>query len=125
MGEVAPLMHPSVTGGDYDEDSMPAIAATFSLSSRTLAHEALRTKPCGQRLQQIVYPRVTAKLREALDKQIAKHEKHQSIVSYPMDFLNAVGVHNDTSTPSWLWNRAFWRSIARQSSPWIGHQAAL
>eukprot|EP00965_Chrysotila_dentata_P020957 694312-Pleurochrysis_carterae.AAC.1 len=43
------------------------------------------------------YPRVTAKLREALDKQVAKREKNQSINSYAMDFLNAVGVHNDTS----------------------------
>eukprot|EP00965_Chrysotila_dentata_P020955 694181-Pleurochrysis_carterae.AAC.1 len=29
--------------------------------------------------QQIDYPRVTAKLREALDKQVAKREKNQSI----------------------------------------------
>eukprot|EP00965_Chrysotila_dentata_P103280 3409031-Pleurochrysis_carterae.AAC.1 len=36
-------------------------------------------------------------LHETLDKQIAKREKDQSIVSYAMlDFLNAVGVHNDT-----------------------------
>eukprot|EP00965_Chrysotila_dentata_P100170 3308944-Pleurochrysis_carterae.AAC.5 len=46
--------------------------------------------------QQIDHPRVTAKLREALDKQTAKREKHQSIVSHTMDFLNAVGNHNDT-----------------------------
>eukprot|EP00965_Chrysotila_dentata_P093718 3097516-Pleurochrysis_carterae.AAC.1 len=30
------------------------------------------------------------------DCQVAKREKNQSIVSYAMDFLNAVGVHNDT-----------------------------
>eukprot|EP00965_Chrysotila_dentata_P054643 1814195-Pleurochrysis_carterae.AAC.1 len=42
--------------------------------------------------QQIDYPRVTtAKLREALDKQGAKREKNQSIVSYAMDSLNAFG----------------------------------
>eukprot|EP00965_Chrysotila_dentata_P103248 3408345-Pleurochrysis_carterae.AAC.1 len=46
--------------------------------------------------QQIDYPRVTAKVREALDKQVAKREKNQCIVSYAMDFLYAVGVHNDT-----------------------------
>eukprot|EP00965_Chrysotila_dentata_P226279 6195304-Pleurochrysis_carterae.AAC.2 len=47
--------------------------------------------------QRIEYPRVTAiKLREALDKQIAKHVENQSIVSYALDFLNAVGVHNNT-----------------------------
>eukprot|EP00965_Chrysotila_dentata_P178769 5903362-Pleurochrysis_carterae.AAC.2 len=46
--------------------------------------------------QQIDYPRGTAKLRETLDKQIAKRGKHQSIVSNAMDFLNAAGVHNDT-----------------------------
>eukprot|EP00965_Chrysotila_dentata_P072557 2397669-Pleurochrysis_carterae.AAC.1 len=27
---------------------------------------------------------------------VAKREKNQSIVSYAMEFLNAVGVHNDT-----------------------------
>eukprot|EP00965_Chrysotila_dentata_P217239 6189871-Pleurochrysis_carterae.AAC.3 len=47
--------------------------------------------------QQIDHPTVTAKLREALVKQIAKHENHQSSVSYAMDFLNTVGV---TTTPS-------------------------
>eukprot|EP00965_Chrysotila_dentata_P071722 2369616-Pleurochrysis_carterae.AAC.1 len=36
------------------------------------------------------------KLRETLDKQVAKREKNQSIVSYAMDFFNAVGIHNDT-----------------------------
>eukprot|EP00965_Chrysotila_dentata_P146807 4847311-Pleurochrysis_carterae.AAC.1 len=39
--------------------------------------------------QRIDYPRLTAKLREALDKQIAKREKN-------LDSLNAVGVHNNT-----------------------------
>eukprot|EP00965_Chrysotila_dentata_P020313 673080-Pleurochrysis_carterae.AAC.1 len=46
--------------------------------------------------QQIDYPPVTDMLREALDKQVSKREKNQSIVSYAMDFLNAVDVHNDT-----------------------------
>eukprot|EP00965_Chrysotila_dentata_P123873 4094227-Pleurochrysis_carterae.AAC.4 len=46
--------------------------------------------------QRIDYFRVTAKLRKALDKQVAKREKIQSIINYAMDFLNAVGVHNDT-----------------------------
>eukprot|EP00965_Chrysotila_dentata_P065492 2170450-Pleurochrysis_carterae.AAC.1 len=46
--------------------------------------------------QRIDYTRETAKLRETLDKQIAKHEKDQSVVSYVMDFFNAVGIHNDT-----------------------------
>eukprot|EP00965_Chrysotila_dentata_P073817 2438568-Pleurochrysis_carterae.AAC.1 len=49
-----------------------------------------------QSQQQIDYPRMTAKLRETLDKQIAKREKNQSIVSYASDFLNVVSVHNDT-----------------------------
>eukprot|EP00965_Chrysotila_dentata_P056449 1873278-Pleurochrysis_carterae.AAC.1 len=46
--------------------------------------------------QRIDYTRLTAKLRETLDEQIAKREKDQSIVSYAMSFLNAVGIHNDT-----------------------------
>eukprot|EP00965_Chrysotila_dentata_P006287 204966-Pleurochrysis_carterae.AAC.1 len=50
----------------------------------------------SQSQQQIDYPRMTAKLRETLDKQIAKREKNQSIISYALDFLNAVSVHNDT-----------------------------
>eukprot|EP00965_Chrysotila_dentata_P180430 5956011-Pleurochrysis_carterae.AAC.1 len=70
------------------------------------AHEQFRGAPAtGQTMvsnvspaqpQQIDYSRVTAKLREALDKQIAQREKHQSIISYAMDFPNAAGVYNDT-----------------------------
>eukprot|EP00965_Chrysotila_dentata_P178163 5884468-Pleurochrysis_carterae.AAC.12 len=59
---------------------------------KTMGSSATQSQP-----QQIDHPRVTAKLREALDKQIAKREKHLSIVSYAMDFLNAVGVYNDTN----------------------------
>eukprot|EP00965_Chrysotila_dentata_P229176 6197026-Pleurochrysis_carterae.AAC.1 len=46
--------------------------------------------------QQIDYPYVAAMLREMLDKQIAKREKHQSIVSYAMGFLHMAGIHNVT-----------------------------
>eukprot|EP00965_Chrysotila_dentata_P072561 2397740-Pleurochrysis_carterae.AAC.1 len=60
-------------------------------TGHTLVSSASQAQP-----QQIDYPRVTAKLREALDKQVAKRKKNQSIGSYAMDFLNAVGVHNDT-----------------------------
>eukprot|EP00965_Chrysotila_dentata_P221807 6192597-Pleurochrysis_carterae.AAC.1 len=59
---------------------------------QTVVSSASQAQP-----QQINYPRVTAELRdEALDKQVAKREKKQSIVSYAMEFLNTVGVHNDT-----------------------------
>eukprot|EP00965_Chrysotila_dentata_P240227 6203595-Pleurochrysis_carterae.AAC.1 len=61
-------------------------------TGQTMGSSTTQSQP-----QQIDYPRVTAKVREALEKQVAKSEKHQSIVSYAMDFLNAVGVlHNDT-----------------------------
>eukprot|EP00965_Chrysotila_dentata_P135145 4468942-Pleurochrysis_carterae.AAC.1 len=60
-------------------------------TGQTVVSSAYQTQP-----QQIDYPRVTAKLRETLDKQVAKREKNQSIVSYAIDFLNAVGVHSDT-----------------------------
>eukprot|EP00965_Chrysotila_dentata_P024858 824290-Pleurochrysis_carterae.AAC.1 len=60
-------------------------------TGHTVVSSAFQAQP-----QQIDCPRVTAKLREALDKQVAKREKNQSIVSYAIDFLNAVGVHNDT-----------------------------
>eukprot|EP00965_Chrysotila_dentata_P076695 2532023-Pleurochrysis_carterae.AAC.1 len=60
-----------------------------------LGQQCLASPTAADRLR---YPRVTAKMRETLDKQIAKREKNQSIISYAiMDlFLNAVDVHNDT-----------------------------
>eukprot|EP00965_Chrysotila_dentata_P123164 4071372-Pleurochrysis_carterae.AAC.1 len=95
-------------------DSAYVQSEVVPATGQTMGRSATHLQP-----QHIDYPRVTAKLLEALDKQIAKREKRQSIVSYAMDFLNARSVF--TTTPSWLWNRAFWRS----SSQWIGHQAAL
>eukprot|EP00965_Chrysotila_dentata_P114872 3796865-Pleurochrysis_carterae.AAC.1 len=63
--------------------------------ARTTGHTVVSSASQAQ-AQQIDYPRVTAKLREAFDKQVAKRKKNQSIVSYAMDFLNAVCVHHDT-----------------------------
>eukprot|EP00965_Chrysotila_dentata_P078759 2596504-Pleurochrysis_carterae.AAC.1 len=73
--------------------------------------------------QQIDYPRVTAKLREALDKQIAKRGKHQSIVSY--HGLRIRGWYSQRHHHDRRVASSCIRSIVRPSHPWTGHRGAL
>eukprot|EP00965_Chrysotila_dentata_P029656 986068-Pleurochrysis_carterae.AAC.3 len=58
-------------------------------------------------LQQIDCPGMTAKLREALDKQIVKHEKHQSILSCVTSWTSLTRLVFTIATPSWSSSRAF------------------
>eukprot|EP00965_Chrysotila_dentata_P082178 2711966-Pleurochrysis_carterae.AAC.4 len=67
--------------------------------------------------QEMDFPRMTAKLREA-------GEKHQSIVSYAIRWTSLARLIF-TTTPSWSSSRAFWRSIVWLSRPWTGRPKAL